>query len=441
LKNSIAVIKKDWRAIGLLLLAFICFVAFHAHYLLFSFQIILGLLVLPFLIKPDKTHIGNCKYAAFAFVFLVLGLFSNLQVFVFLSWGCFLFFLIEWFWGSLGFLPLFFLGCIAPALYYVVNIFSFPLRLQLSAVACELYAYAGVVVENKGSYFVLPNGNSFHIDEGCVGLKMFGTGFIAAILILGIKEKQTGKPCSFFTVALSMLVMLLLLVVCNFMRILVLVLFRSMPNTASHEVIGIVSLLVYAILPFYFLVKLLPKNVRRNQALIPKSEVTLKYLLPSTMLILLFGSTLYFSLVRTENKRDLALEKLEIIGFTKTFKDDGVMEFKNDSLLMYIKPAIRAFEGGHPPQICWKASGFELQDFGERKLGNHSYMFGVLKKGNHVQYTAWWYDNAKIKTIHEWEWRRRNESPFRVINLNSLDSAYLLKSVKIAIENSLIVGQ
>jgi exosortase N len=418
------------------MLALACFIAFHFHYFLFSFQIILGLLVLPFLVKPNKTQTGNWRYAVFSGCFLLLGLISNLQVFVFLSWGCLLFFIIEWYWGALGYLPLFFLGCIAPALYYVVNIFSFPLRLQLSAVACQLYSYAGILVENKGSYFLLPNGSSFHIDEGCVGLKMFGTGLIAAVLLLAIKEKQSAKPFSFFAIAWSMFVMLVLLVLCNFMRILVLVLFRSMPNTASHEILGIVSLLVYAVLPFYFFIKILPQQSDQKQSFFSANQQSMKHLVPIVFLVVFFCSTFYFSSVRTENKRDIALEKLVMPGYTKTPKEDGVMEFKSDSLLIYIKPAIKAYEGGHPPQICWRASGFELENFSERKFENYSYMFGVLKKGPYIQYTAWWYDNGNIKTIHEWEWRRRNESPFRVINLNALDSIFLVQSVERIINHS-----
>ncbi|OYU95592.1 MAG: exosortase N [Bacteroidetes bacterium B1(2017)] len=431
---------KQWLPILTVLAAIVFFMVFHWNYFLFSFQIALGLIAFPVLIKPNSNQTFLLRYLYLSALFLVASWLSHLQVFLFMSWGCFLFFCLEWFWGAIGYLPLFFMACISPALYYVVAIFSFPLRLFLSKVACYLFSLAQWQVQNRGSYFILPSGQEFHIDEACVGLKMFGTGFIAALIVLAFREKKEAKRFSFLGVCLAMTSMLMLLILCNFIRILSLVLFHSMPGSMSHELIGIISLAVYALIPFYFISKFIPLKESVVKGLVLSSSYHKKYI-PLLLLVCFIVTTYYLGLLRTQSKRDLALEQLNLPGFSKKEKEDGVMEFKNDSVLLYIKPAIQAFEGGHPPQICWRASGFELANFSEQKIGSYSFMMGTLKKDSHIHYTAWWYDNGIQKTAQEWEWRRHAANPFRVVNVNALDSAVLLREVSYYLNHSVILSK
>jgi len=421
----------------LMVLGMGCFVYFNSHYFLFSFQIVIGLVIFPLLLIKNAQQTGNYKFAFFSLAFLILASVFQLQVFLFAAWACFIIYLLEFYYGNVGYLPLFFVGAISPALYYVVAIFSFPLRLELSEISCYLFQKIGYAIENKGSYFVLPNGASFQVDQACIGLKMIGTGLISGILILAFQERKNQKQYSFFAIGSLMLLLSALLVISNLLRILALVLVQSLPGSLSHELIGLASLFIYAVMPFYLLTHFWFKPKRNLiNAFWAEPNKFIK-LVPTIGLLALSIFSYFFLLVRTETKRDLPLEKLELNGMQKTPREDGVMEFKNDSVLMYIKPAIKAFEGGHPPQICWQASGFELCNFKEQKLGDFSFMLGSLKKGENVQYTAWWYDNGEIKTIHEWEWRRRNAAPFRVINIITLDSLHLQSQVDYYLRNSL----
>lgn len=418
----------------LLVTCLLLFVLVNSNYILFSFQILLGVCILPFLIQPKPQAIISWRYLVLACLFLVLALLFQLKVLLFVSWGCLLAFVIAYFWGTLGYLPLFFLLAISPALYYVVQIFSFPIRLEMSKYTCYVLNIAGMDLTYKGSYFVRANGVPFHIDQACVGLNMYGTGFIAATLIMAFREKQTGKHISFHFIVGSYFLMAALLLISNFVRICTLVMFHSLPNTLSHELIGIFSFVVYSLLPFYFLSRYVPVREVNKAAIIHKRPVMGLWFLLLVWLVASYG----FGLIRDSHRKDILLEKLTITGYTKTPKEDGVMEFRNDSLLIYIKPAIRAFEGGHPPQICWKASGFDLCDFYERTNKDHSFMMGTLKKGDKYQYTAWWYDNGTTRTVHEWEWRKRNALPFRVINVIALDTNTLLQAVHSFQENSLV---
>ncbi len=418
----------------LLFTCLLMFVLVNRNYVLFSFQILLGVCILPFLIQPKSQAKISYKYLVLAISFLALALLFQLKVLLFVSWGCLLAFVIAYFWGTLGYLPLFFLLAISPALYYVVQIFSFPIRLEMSKYTCYVLNMAGMDLSCKGSYFIRANGLPFHIDQACVGLNMYGTGFIAATLLLAFREKQRGGQISFLFILGSYLLMAVLLLLSNFVRICTLVMFHSMPNTISHELIGIFSFVVYSLVPFYFVSRYIPVKEENEEAITYKRPVMGLWILLLVWLVASYG----FGLIRDTQRKDISLEKLSIEGYIKTTKEDGVMEFRNDSLLIYIKPSIRAFEGGHPPQICWKASGFDLCDFNERSNKEHSFMMGTLKKGDKFQYTAWWYDNGTTRTVHEWEWRKRNALPFRVINVIALDTNTLLQAVHSFQEKSLV---
>jgi exosortase N len=403
---------------------------FNRNYFLFSGQIIFGILVFPFLIKPNSKQKEKIRYALLFGIFLALALFLKLQILLFLAWGFLLLFIVEYYFGSIGYLPFFFIMAISPALYYLVNIFSFPIRLYLSELTCFLFNLAGFNLKNKGSYFVLENGMEFHVDQACVGLKMFGSGLIAAILIMAFKNRKEESEPTFLRIAFWLLVMVFLLLVSNLLRIMGLVFFKSPPSSLSHQIIGLLSLIIYSIGPFYFLIQYFFVKERELSTHVSEPSNKMFTFIPMALLFLAIGSSFKFNIDRRFSRQDLLLENLVLPGFTKNKKEDGVMEFKNDSFLIYIKPAIRPFEGGHPPQICWNASGFELCNFEKIRFGNHSYMAGTLKKNNLQQFTIWWYDNGSCRTVNEWEWRRNSGKPFRVVNVCGTDSISVVEFVK-----------
>ena len=106
------------------------------------------------------------------------------------------------------------------------------------------------------------------------------------------------------------------------------------------------------------------------------------------------------------------------------------MEYRKDSLLVYIKPAVRAFESDHPPVLCWKGAGFEVEQVSEVMVGNSKLLMAVIKKGRITRYTAWWYDNGTVKTADQWTWRLSKGEPFRIVNLTTGDRAELLQSCR-----------
>jgi exosortase N len=404
------------------LLALAFAVVVNARYVLFSFQIMAALLVVPFVFRFEPNSEKARHYLWLTIVFTFLLMLFKLQVFAYLASGCLFLWVLSLSFGFMGYLPLALLIAMSPALYYVVNIFSFPIRLLLSEWSAVLLNLAGVSVQNNGSYFTLSNGFSFYVDEACVGLKMMGTGCLGAVLILAQREQANKVFYSIRQLLLLLPVLLILLLLTNLFRIMALVMFQSAPQTTSHEVIGISSLLLYTFLPWHFIsLRFEPKAQRQqNEELARKRGYALWLAILLGALILVGWQAI--ALFRED--KDLA--QMEWKGYDKKLEAEGVVQLSNDSVLIYIKPRMRPFEGGHPPQICWQASGYSLKEFRATKIGSLPVLLGCLEKEGQRQYTAWWYDNGQTQTNSEWAWRLDARGGYRVVNVNARDSVTLI---------------
>lgn len=391
-------------------------------YFIFNLQTMLALLCAPFVFKIKEKNVHSWRYGL-AFLFFTLAyFFLGTHMLLFFALGCLVMFSVELMVGKQGTLPFFFLVSISPALYYIVHSFTFPLRLQLSKYAAVWLNYMGMQVENQGSYFTLHDGFTFSVDSACIGLNMFCTGLCLTALMIGFTEQKTKKHLGFFPVCALMLSAVVLLVLTNFLRIVTLVLFRSLPDTASHECTGIFSLLAYTALPMYALIQWSVKKWGRHILITPATEnryIPKKVLLLGVFCIAIVAVHIKVNYDRTHLIKDLKVAQLELPGYQKTMAKMGVAEFRNGESIIYIKPAVRAFEGDHSPALCWRASGFDLVDFNEKQIVGFTVFAGTLKKNNTIQYTAWWYDNGTQKTIDQWKWRFGKGEPYRIINITA----------------------
>jgi len=391
-------------------------------------QIIMGIIAAPFVFKIKEKGVFSFRYAYATIIFTLAFYFLHVYVLLFLALGCLLFFTVESRVGKIGLLPFLFLVCISPAMHYAVNVFTFSIRLALSEYAAIMLNIIGIKVANHGNYFVQPDGSSFSVDTACIGLNMFNTGLCLVVLMIGFAEQKIKKNMNFISLSGAFIIAIVLLIVTNLLRIVGLVFFRSMPGTMSHDVIGILSLVVYMAIPMYFLVRFL---VKKFGTTVEEKQVTgeapfKKTIIASAMLC--SGLILADYLVndfKEKNLKDEKLSHLNLPGFTKTLKDDGVMEYRKDSILIYIKPANKAYESDHPPNMCWQGSGFQLKEISEFKCAGYTIFTATLKKETLTQYTAWWYDNGKSKTISQWEWRLSKGEPFRTINITTTNKQEL----------------
>jgi len=84
-----------------------------------------------------------------------------------------------------------------------------------------------------------------------VGLNMLVTGLVLGLFILAHFERLHQRNFNFMQVSTAMFFVLLLSVFSNYIRLLTLVIFYILPENPLHELVGILCLVVYVLLPFY----------------------------------------------------------------------------------------------------------------------------------------------------------------------------------------------
>jgi exosortase N len=398
-------------------------------YFIPRFQVILGIMTAPFVFRTREKGNFSDRYGIIAVIFIVAYYFLHVKVLFFLALGSLFLFSIESCIGKIGLLPFLFMIVVSPAMHYLVNISTFSIRLELSKWTAEILNFLGTQVINHGNYFVLADGTSFSVDTACIGLNMFNTGLCLALLILGSREQKTGKSATITSIALVFLFAVMLLVLSNFTRMIGIVFLRAMPETFLHDAIGIISLVLYTAVPVYYLSGFLIKRYGKiyAESSSPFRFNRKKVFAAIGLCLLIFFADLQVRNYISQTIKDEKLSKLEIAGFVKTVKEDGVMEFRKDSVLIYIKPANKSYESDHPPNMCWQGSGFSMEEISETKCCGYSIYRARLKKKNKTQYTAWWYDNGSNKTISQWEWRFSKGEPYRTFNVTAASEQELDK--------------
>jgi hypothetical protein len=128
--------------------------------------------------------------------------------------------------------------------------------------------------------------------------------------------------------------------------------------------------------------------------------------------VVLIGFLGFFALVSVQKEpmRHAALESLVPVGLPEhcsreTLKD-GVVKYRSDGLLIYVKPIQGWYDTEHTPLICWQGSGYEFGQIREQIIGKTTLYTGILEqKGVTPLYTAWWFDNGQEQTISQARWR------------------------------------
>jgi len=231
-----------------------------------------------------------------------------------------------------------------------------------------------------------------------------------------------------------MLITVSLIIICNLLRIITILLLRAMPATLGHEMIGILSLIVYVALPLFFIIRLLFWRFGKPvKTIMPAKKKKVSIYI--TTLILLLGLTLnnHYRANFRNDAADKALELVSLPGYNSEVLKNGVLQLESENSLIYIKPSSTFYGASHTPIICWKGSGYKFKKEQLTKLGNNQIYTAELISEQETLYTAWWYDNGNYKTTKQFEWRWRmimGEEPFRVINITSKSRKELLKEAE-----------
>lgn len=403
------------------------------NYLKPDLNLFLVLIAAPFVIQVKRPGEFSSRYAILTLIFLGLFVLMKMRILFLFSIGSALLYFIESHKGRLSVLPLTLVFFLSPVPAYLAEVFTFPIRLWMSKQTAGILTQFGYEVAYQGNIFTVGD-HSFSVDPACMGLNSLVTGIILMILLIAFAEQKHKRSLRFFQIVGLGIVSLLLLIGSNFFRMIGLVLFLSPAETLGHELIGLSSLIVYAIVPIYFLVNWGVKHKGRTSIISHKSRaVPNSTFLLSALLLISIGILSSQRKSLLDQPVDTRFSNIELAGLEKSDLEGGISKFENEELLVYIKAPSRFWGSDHSPAICWKASGFKFAQVEEFQLGGQSIYLGQLKRGKEMLHTAWWYDNGETQTHSQIDWRIRRlqgEKPFLLINVTAEEKDEVLNYSK-----------
>lgn len=393
-------------------------------------QFVLLLILSPIILRGDAATKGSPRFLIVSAFLGILYPFLHIKILLWLGIGTYILGILEYYRGKMTVLPLLVLVILSPSLQYIINVFTFPIRLSLSAIAGKALHFVDKTIVCKGNYFEHTDGSIFSVDTACVGLNMIATGMALCVLMIGFEAQKRTKNLPFWAILALLTFNFLLLVLANLLRIVVLVLLRWLPDSIGHEAVGLASLALYVLLPMYFVVifvfKKWGKTPKTYQVKWSFSNNKFRIMAITVLGLLFFVGKIPPPQYLTDKKA----QSVTIAGLQKTVLETGVVEFKNDTVLLYIKPASVPWGSDHTPLICWKASGYTFQKIEEISIGNTTVHKAILQQGQNTLHTVWWYDNGSDKTISQWRWRVNRGEPYRLINVTARDERTVLDNAR-----------
>ena len=324
-------------------------------------------------------------------------------------------------------IPFFAAVLVWPVTQYVLNALSFPIRLQLTgSVGRVLHlvypdiAVKGNIIEFAGSQFV--------VNDACLGLSMFQAAFLMCLFLIGQYERKQAVVIRYWVIGILLVVTTGLVIAANWVRILLTVLFQSMPDTAGHEMLGLASLVVYVLIPIALVIRKF--GGRFVQSLKP-AEPPSPFLGIAWLVPLFFAYSFMMPEVMVRAKLDSRVAGLEVPGYTKHKLALDVLQFYGEEVLVYVKPGVAFHAADHNPRICWRGSGYRFAGEFVEEIDGHPVVFSqLISPDKQTWYSCWWYDNGKYKTVSQrtWRWKTiQDGKPFRLINVTCRNEEKLKK--------------
>ncbi|MGV3540595.1 MAG: exosortase N [Rufibacter sp.] len=398
----------------------------------------LGVALLPLVTLPSSSRNTSPFLAGLALLFLTLAGLYNITTMYFLGFLVAGWCALQGLAGVGGIYPVLLLGIVSPIFSYLTNIWSFPLRLQLTKMAVYLLGFLHPNVSVAGNLIVL-NRQEFSVDPACAGLSMLSFSMMLAVFLLAHRHRVSKKPWPLPTLALLLFLMLILNVTSNLLRILLLVLFKVGPQNWMHDLLGLLCLLVYALIPFYFLLRSWGKKlpVAPSAPALPTANA-FQFQKALRLNVLLLVCLVLAGFRIGGEKKLQAAHTIQAQGFRQEKLQDGILKLTNSQGLIYLKPVQGFYSAEHHPMVCWQGSGYQFQHVRETTVAGKQIFTGILQKQKDHLFTAWWMDNGHHQTIaqSDWRWRMfKGEPPFQLVNVTASSEAALQHLVTELLKN------
>lgn len=418
--------------------------AFPLSYLASS-NTILGLCLLPFVLVISGPPRFNFFYFLAAVIFAAIGYFYHVRTFYFLALAFHMIFIFELALGRLNSLVFFLIVVMSPVFMQIAVIIGFPIRLYLSQWSGNILKWAGLDIQIEGNT-MLVDGFDFTVDEACMGLSMLSISILMGIFIQTYQYKTTKLRLSLAYLLLFFLALFVLNIVCNLLRIILLVFFKILPTDPWHETIGIFCLILYVMIPLYYLSKAMIENF--GQSGFDRSLSTFSFTRPVKTLVVVLSMILMiigFTINAGKASDSTPHADVTLAGTRSIELEGGITKFLTEDILIYVKPIPEFFTSEHTPLLCWKGSGYTFKNINKVFIADKQIYSGVLIKNNDILYTAWWYTDGEFRTIDQLTWRSKmllEQKPYCLVNVTAKDKQTLqLHLTSILNRNTLTINK
>lgn len=322
---------------------------------------------------------------------------------------------------------------LSPMLRYGLAIFGFTIRLRLSEWAGILLRTGGFDVQTEGNVLVrqIPGTGPVEmaVDPACMGLHMTGLSVVVAVFWLMWHERRVNSRVSIGWVLVYAAVAFGLTILCNLVRIMLLVAFGLGPDSPLHELVGLVCVVAYAWLPAWWLARF--TVVRFGKVSVEKqaflgADKWVSVALGMAVLALGVG---LMAFTARPNSADQITKQETVSAFTqqgftiRKITKDGFYQLTKPGLLLYLKPLPDWWSAEHSPAVCWRGGGYELRRVREQQIaGKPVYTAELYHKNRPSLYTVWWFTNGTYQTIGQldFRWRMaRGEKGFSLVNITA----------------------
>ncbi|HWW41162.1 exosortase N [Pedobacter sp.] len=406
-------------------------VVFLREYFVWTSTLITAVIIAPYICTIER-GIFSLRYLIPTLITIAIASIVPVKTTLFFTILFATLFLIENGLGKVNSMAIFLLLLISPIFNYASSALGFPIRLLLSELAASILSYTGSHYKSEGN-MITHDGFEFSVDQACAGLNMLAVSLILGLFLITYYQKKLNKRISFQQAVILLSITVLMNILCNLFRIVLLILFKVMPDNILHELIGIICFITYLIIPLVYIVKLFFKHFIKQQHLNPQttaSQLILRYQL--VHFALLTAALFISSKLKSGDHVGKLANQVQIQGYKKENLENGIMKFENSQSLIYLKPTI-FYAPEHNPMVCWKGSGYDFKSIKKEIISGREIYTGTLIKGNDIIYTAWWFESKQLRTINQlsWRWKAlKDNNQFYLININASSPLVLIKTIK-----------
>lgn len=387
---------------------------------------------MPFILQKDRKG-KSVTWILIAVLFASTCFLLPVKTVLYLAICAAFFGLLHLHYGKIDAAPVFISVLISPVFDSLCNVFTFPIRLQLTNIAVSIMKALQLNVSSRGNV-IIQNGSEFSVDSECMGLNMLISSFVTGVVLVAIQLAKSGKRASYLLLSITIVFAFGLNLFANILRIIGLVHFQILPANPMHDLFGLGCFAVYVLMPLFFYSRFVSKRFGSGGKMetdisIHKKAISLFPWLSIILLLFVAGTKVKSTTMAATN---FSGELPNVQGYSAQWFQKDVLKLETDAALIYAKriPAFYFIE--HNPLICWRGSGYEPGEIGMESINDLDLFTAVLFNGKDQLFTAWWYSDGESETINQFSWRFesfRTGNPCYLLNVTAADPISLRKAI------------